>query len=86
MSVGFLAIRTIEPDRAVGFRPARSAAKPARKERHPRLHRIDAVGRAATQRVLRSALHKRIYVRSTEARHGHYSHEEGNTRLDAVSR
>lgn len=43
MSVGFLAIRTIEPDRG------RSGSARA-KHGTLRLHRIDAVGRAATQR------------------------------------
>lgn len=81
MSVGFLAIRTIEPDRG---RSGSAGAK------HGTLDLYESVSTrwSAPPRnlVLRSALQRRIYIRSIGARHGHHSPEEGNTRLDAVSR
>ena len=77
----FPRIRTIEPDRAVGFGPRDMHQSP--RATHGRSTRWSVPLRNV---VLRSALHRRIYVRSTGARHGHHSHEEGNTRLDAVSR
>jgi hypothetical protein len=81
VSVGFLAIRNIEPDRG------RSGSARAK---HGTLQLYESGSTRWSvppgNLVLRSALHRRIYIRSTGARHGHHSHEEGNTRLDAVSR